>query len=386
MTTASAPGSAGGSPEWKTFFCFVTGIALQTGPTAKPWADTRWLVIALCYMLLCGPCGAAEVIDFADLALPAESFWHGPDPNGVDVDGQYGPERVGQFTSRGASFGNIYDLRFNSWRGFAYSNQTAASTTGEANQFRAVAGATDGSAGVYAMAFGYLDLAPNNQQSFGFDPLDADHLAQLPTITLPADRKLQSALVTNSAYTVDEMQTGNEFAKRFGGASGGDPDWLKLTAYGMDDAGAPLGVAVDFYLADFRAAGSAADYIVNDWTHWDLAPLAAARSLHFNVSSSDIGSFGMNTPAYFALDNLTFTSATLPGDFNDDGAVDAVDYAVWREGGLGGEAFDAWLDNYGLSTTTSTIVVPEPATWLLAGLPLLLLARMRQGRHRFPFT
>ena len=38
-----------------------------------------------------------------------------------------------------------------------------------------------------------------------------------------------------------------------------------------------------------------------------------ARQLTFTLESSDNGPFGMNTPAYFALDNLTVVPVPEPG-------------------------------------------------------------------------
>jgi hypothetical protein len=45
----------------------------------------------------------------------------------------------------------------------------------------------------------------------------------------------------------------------------------------------------------------------------DLTLLGAATRLTFGLSSSDNGPFGMNTPAYFALDSLTVTPVPEPG-------------------------------------------------------------------------
>ena len=55
---------------------------------------------------------------------------------------------------------------------------------------------------------------------------------------------------------------------------------------------------------------------------------------------------------------------TLAGDFNGDGAVDAVDYVVWRDG-LGDlfsvSDFDAWAANYGATAAAAAShAVPEP--------------------------
>jgi hypothetical protein len=56
----------------------------------------------------------------------------------------------------------------------------------------------------------------------------------------------------------------------------------------------------------------------------------------------------------------------LPGDFNNDGSVDAADYAVWRKG-LGGvfdeEDYIAWRTNFGVTMGGGSLAgaaVPEP--------------------------
>jgi hypothetical protein len=56
----------------------------------------------------------------------------------------------------------------------------------------------------------------------------------------------------------------------------------------------------------------------------------------------------------------------LPGDLNNDGSVDAADYAVWRKG-LGGifdqDDYNAWRTNFGSGTGGGSLVgaaVPEP--------------------------
>ena len=96
------------------------------------------------------------------------------------------------------------------------------------------------------------------------------------------------------------------FPKKFGGASGDDPDFFLLNIEGQDAFSNAVG-SVDFYLADFRFTNNAQDYILNDWAFVDLNSLGTSvSSLHFSLSSSDNGAFGMNTPAYFAIDNLQY--------------------------------------------------------------------------------
>ncbi|QDV75998.1 DUF4465 domain-containing protein [Botrimarina mediterranea] len=248
---------------------------------------------------------AQSVVDFDDLTLAPESRWVGPDPNGDTVDGAFGPEVRGAFASHGAAFGNVYDLSFSTWSGFAYSNESDNTTPGFGNQHSAITGDGHGpGADNYGLAFAASTL--------GSGPIDAAALAGLPTITLPSGHSVESVWITNTTYAALSMRDGDSFAKKFGGESGTDEDWFMVTAYGVDAEGGVLDASVDFYLADFRSANSAEDYLVTDWTEWDLSPLAGAASLHFDFSSSDVGAFGINTPTYFAIDDLTLNTIPEP--------------------------------------------------------------------------
>jgi len=83
-----------------------------------------------------------------------------------------------------------------------------------------------------------------------------------------------------------------------------------------------------------------------------------------------------------------------PGDFNDDGIVDAADYTVWRNGlgTLYDEAdYDLWKDNFGSGTGTGSggsagmarYAVPEPAYLGLLAFGLVCLLRHDLRRSRF---
>jgi hypothetical protein len=99
------------------------------------------------------------------------------------------------------------------------------------------------------------------------------------------------------------MRDGDTFAKKFGGDFGNDADWLKLTISGFI-GGNPTGAFIDFYLADFRFSNNSQDYIIDEWTAVDFSPLGSADQIRFSMSSSDNGAFGMNTPSFFAIDNV----------------------------------------------------------------------------------
>jgi hypothetical protein len=89
-------------------------------------------------------------------------------------------------------------------------------------------------------------------------------------------------------------------------------------------------------------------------------------------------------------------AAVLPGDFNNDGRVDAADYSVWRDG-LGSvytaADYEIWRSHFGqpvaggsgggAQAATPTAAVPEPASFVLAGggaAVFLLIVFARSGR------
>lgn len=216
---------------------------------------------------------SAGVVDFEDLSLAPESFYNGAD-------------EAGGFTSGGAFFNNTFtDFGggFTGWSGWSYSNVTDHTTPGFSNQYSAIPGIGVGGTPNYAVAF-------------AFDPGNA-------TINLPASQFADSILITNTTYAYFDMRDGSQFSKVFGGPTGDDPDFFLLTITGLDSLDGPIGT-VDFYLADFRFADNSRDYLIDSWTEVDLADLAGAATLSFGLTSSDVGAFGMNTPAYFAIDNL----------------------------------------------------------------------------------
>ena len=60
----------------------------------------------------------------------------------------------------------------------------------------------------------------------------------------------------------------------------------------------------------------------------------------------------------------------LPGDFNNDGIVDAADYVVWRKTGGTQAGFNTWRANFGATTagaaaSAQSPTVPEPTALIL---------------------
>ncbi len=230
------------------------------------------LVCVFVVFVMAGAVNATIVTDLEDLTLASESYWNGSSN-----------PTAGGFTSGSAWFNNNYDTTFSSWDGFAYSNITDTTTSGMAGQYNAITGAGQGGSENYAVAW------------VGW--------SEPPTITLDDAGVLDSLYVTNNNYAYYSMLNGDAFAKKFGGDSGDDEDWFLLTITGKDAVSDVTGT-VDFYLADYRFADNGLDYIVDTWEAVDLTSLGTVKSLEFTLTSSDVGDYGMNTPAYFAMDTV----------------------------------------------------------------------------------
>ena len=218
-----------------------------------------------------------SLANFDDLSLAGESYWNGSDGSGG-------------FVSGAAHFNNNYDATFGSWDGFAYSNITDTAAQGWGAQFNAITGSGQGGSANYGV--GYVGWAGP------------------PTVTFNSVGVVDGLYVTNTNYAYYSMLNGDMFAKKFGGADGDDEDWFLLTITGKDGGGAATG-SVDFYLADYRFADNSLDYIVDTWDYVDLSSLGAVKSLEIALGSSDVGAYGMNTPASVALDSVVPEPATI---------------------------------------------------------------------------
>jgi hypothetical protein len=264
--------------------------------------------------------GGEMVVNFNDLSFPAPGY----DPNigAPPGTGSYndGWNLNGGFTSDGTFFSNSYTAAYASWSGWSYSNVNDPTTTGPSpftndylHQFAAITGTAPGGSGNYGIEYGTGGV-----------------------INLPSGTSPVSFEVTNTTYSYLAMTLGDGFSTPFSFAL---HSFFELKIYGwtgLNGTGTEVG-EVDFYLANYTSASSLP---VDVWTLVDLSSLAKAQSLTFDYASSDVGEFGINTPEYFAMDNLILATS-----------------------------------------------VPEPSSWLLciSGVGLTLLSsRMRNGRHGDP--
>ena len=202
-------------------------------------------------------------------------------------------------------------ITYTYWDNWACSRKTDVTTGDFTNQFSAIAGT--GASGSVQYAVGFPSFTTN-----------------LCTISLANPGTVQGAFFTNTTYDYLSMLNGYNGTKKFGGDTGTDPDWFKLTITGEDSSGVTHG-PVDFYLADFRDPDPQNHYILNQWTWADLSSLGNdVQTLQFKLTSTDNGDFGMNTPGYFAMDDLIVGSVPEPSTFVLL-AIAALGLLIWRK-------------------------------------------------------
>ncbi len=219
---------------------------------------------------------AQPVATFDDVLLESESFYNGSDG-------------AGGFQSGAFWFPNEYVPDWSYWSGFAVSSMRDTLTAGYGNQYSAITGRGVTNSENYAVVY-----IPGGQ-SMVFDTA----------------MNITGFEVTNSTLAYLMMRDGdpNGFSKKFGGTQGTDPDFLKLMIWGSRVDGS-LTDTVAFFLADYRFDDPEQDYIVRAWRWIHLENLGPVTRLHFAMDGSDKGDFGLNTPAYFCMDNFTASNLT----------------------------------------------------------------------------
>ena len=114
--------------------------------------------------------------------------------------------------------------------------------------------------------------------------------------SLYSKSNIKSMMITNSTYAYLDMKNGSNYSKKFT-----TDDWFMVTITGYYKG--IRTASVDYYLADFRNGKS---FISNSWNKVDLSSLGKVNKVTFEFNSSDIGNWGMNTPAYCCIDNIEF--------------------------------------------------------------------------------
>lgn len=227
----------------------------------------------------------AQSVSFENITIGSpESFWDGSDLSGTsNGSGQLNSN----FSESYFTFNNVYDTSWGAsygyWSdGWSFSNQTSDTMTNLNGQHSSYAGGA----------------SVGTQYAIG---------QQNSKIYKIGTNQFESIKITNTNYSAHSMLNGDSFAKKFGGTTGDDPDWFVLTIRAYNDIDVKYD-SIQVYLADYRFSNNAQDYIVKDWLNVDVSSLAMADYLEFYMTSSDVGTWGMNTPSFFAIDQMTYAT------------------------------------------------------------------------------
>jgi len=250
-----------------------------------------------------------------------------------------------KFISGSCEFNNSYDIGFGGFwtAGWAYSKTNDTTSGDYLNLYASYANKGAGNSSNYAVGQNFSNFKVNQNT-------------------------LQGLYISNSTYAALSMKNGDAFAKKFGGTTGNDSDWFKLTVNAYKN-GTLKTEKVDFYLADFRFTDNTQDYIVKDWTYLNLLPLGSLDSLQFTLTSSDTGQFGMNTPAFFCIDNITtnadtatFENLTLPFGqtyWNRGSKVFTETYrshwATFKSSFSVSPSYNYWSKGFAISNSTDSV-------------------------------
>ncbi len=233
----------------------------------------------------------AQTVDFESFNLQPETFWDGSDLSGTMSISGTDTIYDTTFVFNDVAFENQWTI--GQWggylsKGWVFSNKTSDTVIGLAGAYNSYAGGGANNTSNYAITFA------STPQSF--------------SVANGSEKEFASVQITNSSYAAHSMLLGDSYAKKFGGTTGDDPDWFLLTIVGYNANNDSIGV-VNLYLADYRFSDNSQDYIVKDWQSVDLSTLGAVNRIEFRLSSSDVGNWGMNTPAYVVIDELTPASS-----------------------------------------------------------------------------
>lgn len=239
-----------------------------------------------------------------------------------------------------------------SWSNFNVSNATDTLETSYSKAAVAMPGTGYNASAKYAIAF-----------------VPIDFMGPDPTATIPVGAKLQGnaaghpvfgAYFSNSVYAYRYILNNNFYATNH--------HWLKLVVRGYL-AGVKSTDSVTVTLADYTNATS--PVLVNNWQWTNLSSLGNVDSLTFDMVSSDAGSFGINTPAYFAMDNLITSDGACPAALNLAASAITANGATlnWTNGlSQVTPSYEVAVDQSATLAPTATATTVTATTYTASGL------------------
>ncbi len=209
-----------------------------------------------------------KVISFENKTLNEQGFWRG-DETGTEFD-NWGQKAYNCLYMEGiAKFTVNYTPAWGSWSGYAISNRTETT---------------------------YKSMTPDQYNNITGKAYSGKNFCVVQTygesITFDSATLVKGFFYTNNAWTVDAILNGDGMTPGKFEAT----DWLKCTVTGTKADGTTA--TVDIMLAENGT-------YVNDWQWADLSSLGKVVSLSFAFSGTKNNDYGLTTPAYMCIDDLT---------------------------------------------------------------------------------
>ena len=211
---------------------------------------------------------SVAVISFENQALNDAGFWCG-DETGTPFDNWGATGYACTYKEQGATFNTSYTPSWGSWMGYAISNRSETTYVSlTPDQFNNITGTAHTGKNFCVV------------QTYG------------ETIDFATATQVMGFYFTNNAWTVDAILNGDGMTPgKFEAA-----DWLVCTVTGVKADGCTA--TVDIELAKDGT-------YVKDWQWADLSALGKVKSLSFSFSGSKNNDWGLTTPAYMCIDDLT---------------------------------------------------------------------------------
>ncbi|WP_202184941.1 DUF4465 domain-containing protein [Phocaeicola massiliensis] len=169
----------------------------------------------------------------------------------------------------------------------------------------------------FAVAYGYSDSYNDPQATY--DKCAKIYLTDAtgykvknegkPVVGTAKYGKFNSVWVCNTTYAYLVMKDGNAFTQ---GTLETQKGWFKVVFVALDAAGKPTGKKVEYYLANFDSNKITESGLTNKirtgWNQVDLSGLGdSVCTVAINFEGSDSSAYGLNTPAYVAIDDIDVT-------------------------------------------------------------------------------
>ena len=121
--------------------------------------------------------------------------------------------------------------------------------------------------------------------------------------TAGAECIIESIQICPTSYVYGVITQGNPFGNNPGQSLKEVAGWFKVIATGYDAYGNEVG-SMEKYLCDYRNGANIVE-LATTWQSWSLSGLGMVNKVVFGFEGSDVGDYGLNTPSYLAIDNIS---------------------------------------------------------------------------------